>query len=308
MLSLHKQLLNMGLHQRSHNSPMSVLSHLRRLLYISSLLLSSQLLGVAQEQRVDMPFLTMNTLDTAILRIDYRYQFKDGSRSVSNQMTLLVGECVQSFQGTANFYTDSLGVALENKRYPSQFLYEKFNRLPKGMSNINWQVYTNYPQGKVSITDRVLMDHYLSVEPLEKPQWTIKQDSVRNIMGYQCKLGVSNLYGRLWYAWYTEDIAYSTGPWILRGLPGLIVQAYDSEHLHDFLLLSIAEWKHPIAFRESTYFKYPRERVIREYMKYASDPGRAFQSTGLATPLGGKKDTPPIKRTIPYVPLRRVTP
>lgn len=262
----------------------------------------------AQRKVRAMPYLLLSVLDTASLQATYSYTCKYPEQKQVHLMSLLIGEQVQLFQGMDEYYQDSLGLVLENKAYDTHWINQQSNKLPKGASTILWQVYTNYPYGKVSITDRVLMDHYLSIEPLEEPQWTIKQDSVRNIMGYQCKLGVSNLYGRLWYAWYTEDIAYSTGPWILRGLPGLIVQAYDSEHLHDFLLLSIAERKHPIAFRESTYFKYPRERVIREYMKYASDPGRAFQSTGLAAPLGGKKDTPPIKRTIPYVPLRRVTP
>lgn len=279
---------------------------LRRLFLLLSLVLLPQLAGFGQKQVVNRPYLIMNTLDTAILRVDYRYQFIYESRPVSSQMTLLVGEHMQSFQGTDDFYRDSLGIALENKAYPNSFLYEKIAQLPKGRSNIRWQIYTNYPQGKISITDRVMIDEYLSEEPLEPQPWTLQEDSVRDIMGYKCKLGIANLYGRLWYAWYTEEVACGTGPWLLRGLPGLIVQAYDSEHLHDFLLLSITPGKHPLAFRESTYFKSPRERVIKAYMKYASDPGSAFQASGLATPLGGSKAAPLPKRTFPYVPLRRV--
>ena len=36
--------------------------------------------------------------------------------------------------------------------------------------------------------------------------------------------------GRTWYAWYSEDIPVSEGPWKLYGLPGLILRAYDAQH------------------------------------------------------------------------------
>lgn len=262
----------------------------------------------AQRKAPAMPFLLLSVLDTASLQATYSYTCKYPEQKQVHLMSLLIGEQVQLFQGMDEYYQDSLGLALENKAYDTHWLNQQFNKLPKGASSILWQVYTGYPQGHITITDRVLMDTYKSEELVGDLPWHLHPDSVQEIGGYPCQLATLELYGRHWSAWYTPEIAYASGPWILRGLPGLIVQAYDSERLHDFLLLSIAERKHPIAFRESTYFKYPRERVIREYMKYASDPGRAFQSAGLATPLGDKKNAPPIKRTIPYIPLRRVTP
>jgi GLPGLI family protein len=53
-------------------------------------------------------------------------------------------------------------------------------------------------------------------------------DSTAEIMGYPCQLAVTNFKGRQWYAWYTEDIPLDEGPWKLRGLPGLVLKAYDS--------------------------------------------------------------------------------
>lgn len=262
----------------------------------------------AQRKAHAMPYLLLSVLDTASLQATYSYTCKYPEQKQVHLMSLLIGEQVQLFQGMDEYYQDSLGLALENKAYGPHWINQQFNKLPKGASTILWQVYTGYPQGHITITDYMLMDRYKSEEQMDDLPWHLHPDSLQEIGGYPCQLATLELYGRHWSAWYTPEIAYSTGPWILRGLPGLIVQAYDSEHLHDFLLLSIAERKHPIAFRESTYFKYPRERVIREYMKYASDPSSVFERTGLATPLGGKKDAPPIKRTIPYIPLRRVTP
>ncbi|MBU3814175.1 MAG: GLPGLI family protein, partial [Candidatus Bacteroides intestinipullorum] len=42
-----------------------------------------------------------------------------------------------------------------------------------------------------------------------------------------------------WTVWFTPDIPVSEGPWKLHGLPGLILQAEDSEHWFSFACIEI---------------------------------------------------------------------
>ena len=253
-------------------------------------------------------YLHFKAIDTTYLKCEYRYAFVDSGKTDTHLMVLLVGNKVQKFQGDDRYQSDSLGVLLDNKSYPASYIDKRKKGIPFFRSSTNWSVYLGYPEGKVSIADRVFIDNYLSEEPLEPIQWKINEDSVKNLMGYDCIQAECDLYGRHWVVWYAPELTCSSGPWLLRGLPGLIVQAYDTEYLHDFLLLSVAERKIPIPFIERNYFKSEREKVIKAYMKYAADPGKVMFGSGLVRPIGKAAEEPLPRRRFLYTPLRRVTP
>ena len=222
-------------------------------------------------------------------------------------MVLLVGNKAQQFQGDDDYQRDSLGIIFDNKPQKKSYFRTREKGVPFNRSNIKWEVFLGYPEGKVSVADRVFSDNYLSEEPLEPIQWKINEDSVKNLMGYDCIQAECDLYGRHWVAWYAPELPCSSGPWLLRGLPGLIVQAYDTECLHDFLLLSVADRKIPIPFIERNYFKSEREKVIKAYMKYAADPGKVMFGSGLVRPIGKAAEEPLPRRRFLYTPLRRVS-
>ena len=252
-------------------------------------------------------YLHFKAIDTTYLKCEYRYAFVDSGKTDTHLMVLLVGNKVQKFQGDDDYQSDSLGVLLDNKSYPASYIDSREKGIPFFRSGTKWSVYLGYPEGKVSIADRVFIDNYLSEEPLEPIQWKINEDSVKNLMGYDCIQAECDLYGRHWVVWYAPELACSSGPWLLRGLPGLIVQAYDTEYLHDFLLLSVAERKIPIPFIERNYFKSEREKVIKAYMKYAADPGKVMFGSGLVRPIGKAAEEPLPRRRFLYTPLRRVS-
>nr|WP_311469892.1 GLPGLI family protein [uncultured Porphyromonas sp.] len=277
-----------------------------------SLLLCLGLLGIYQHSLAQMKdrityYLRFKAIDTTYLKCEYRYAFVDSGKTDTHLMVLLVGNKVQKFQGDDDYQSDSLGVLLDNKSYPKSYIDSREKGIPFFRSGTKWSVYLGYPEGKVSIADRVFIDNYLSEEPLEPIQWKINEDSVKNLMGYDCIQAECDLYGRHWVAWYAPELPCSSGPWLLRGLPGLIVQAYDTECLHDFLLLSVADRKIPIPFIERNYFKSEREKVIKAYMKYAADPGKVMFGSGLVRPIGKAAEEPLPRRRFLYTPLRRVS-
>ena len=286
--------------------------HRLHALYLS-LLLCLGLLGIYQHSSAQMKdrityYLRFKAIDTTYLKCEYRYAFVDSGKTDTHLMVLLVGNKVQKFQGDDDYQSDSLGVLLDNKSYPKSYIDSREKGIPFFRSGIKWSVYLGYPEGKVSIADRVFIDNYLSEELLESIQWKINEDSVKNLMGYDCIQAECDLYGRHWVVWYAPELACSSGPWLLRGLPGLIVQAYDTEYLHDFLLLSVADRKIPIPFNLLNYFKSEREKVIKAYIKYAADPGKVMFGSGLARPIGKAAEEPSPRRRFPYTPLRRVAP
>ena len=264
----------------------------------------------ASAQWDDKPYVyrSYETIDTAYLKCEYRYAFVDSGKTDAHLMVLLVGNKAQQFQGDDDYQRDSLGIIFDNKPQKKSYFRTREKGVPFNRSNIKWKVFLGYPEGKVSIADRVFSDNYLSEEPLEPIQWKINEDSVKNLMGYDCIQAECDLYGRHWVVWYAPELSCSSGPWLLRGLPGLIVQAYDTEYLHDFLLLSVNDRKCPIPFLQRNYFKSDREKVIKAYMRYAADPGKVLLDSGLVRPIGKAAEEPLPRRRFLYTPLRRVTP
>ena len=57
--------------------------------------------------------------------------------------------------------------------------------------------------------------------------WKIEKET-KKIGKFNCKKATTTFRGRTYTAWFTSDIPLPYGPWKLHGLPGLILEAYDS--------------------------------------------------------------------------------
>lgn len=133
-------------------------------------------------------------------------------------------------------------------------------------------VYKNYPQGKMTITDGLLMQDYIYEDTLYAQNWVI-QDSSKLILGHECQKAVCHYRGHCWTAWFAMDIPITDGPWKLCGLPGLILEATTEDNSHAFKLLGIEKVsKEPIVFsktyvgnnkfEKTTFEKFLKEQYI----------------------------------------------
>lgn len=102
----------------------------------------------------------------------------------------------------------------------------------------HYRVWKNCPErNKLTYTD-VSLTHFRFTAPLEQPVWTIEdRDSV--ICEYACRFATADYLGRKWQVWFAKDIPVSDGPWYLHGLPGLILEAKDSEGFFTFSCMEV---------------------------------------------------------------------
>lgn len=75
--------------------------------------------------------------------------------------------------------------------------------------------------------ESMLMSTSVSKGRLAMPKWQISNET-KTIDGYLCHKAVAEYLGRRWTAWFTEEIPIPDGPWFLHGLPGLVLEAFDS--------------------------------------------------------------------------------
>lgn len=100
------------------------------------------------------------------------------------------------------------------------------------------RIYKNYPRKGQLRQIKTLGETFYYDEPLEKPQWKIMTEK-KQIEGYTCEQATCSFRGRNWTAWYTTAIPISDGPWKLWGLPGLILEAYETENCFHFTFRGI---------------------------------------------------------------------
>lgn len=119
-------------------------------------------------------------------------------------------------------------------------------------------IYKNYPEGKLTHTEKICYDWLRYDEDMPQPDWQLT-DSVIEILGYECHGAICNFRGRHWMAFYCEDIPVMDGPWKLSGLPGLIMKATDSDGHYTFECIGIKSK----ADRPITIYKVPYNKTTR---------------------------------------------
>ena len=94
-------------------------------------------------------------------------------------------------------------------------------------------LYMGYPEGEVSVFDKITPNRYFYTEPMPDFQWELTDDTL-TVGGYLCQKAVGKYGGRTWTAWYSEEVSAPYGPWKLRGLPGMILKAEDKDGIFRF--------------------------------------------------------------------------
>lgn len=113
-------------------------------------------------------------------------------------------------------------------------LYEILDDLKKYPNGTMEEVYTDL-QLKRNWVCSFFMDNVRYVAPQPQIKWQpVEQE--HTVLGYACKEARTNLYGREWVAYYTEDIPLPYGPWKLGGLPGLITEAFSTDSCYHFIM------------------------------------------------------------------------
>ena len=198
-------------------------------------------------------------LDRAYMKCLYRYVYLNDTLTGKTKDDLLILQIGKSISKCFSHYSnqvDSLsalpnGDMIIGKMINDAMNNGEFMRGKYPHKRLKTYIYKNYPEGRMTVTDGLILQDYCYVDSLHTQIWTMG-DSTREVLGYTCQQATADFRGRHWTAWFATDIPVSDGPWKLGGLPGLILEAYDEGQQHVFTAVGLERVKdEPIIFNRS---------------------------------------------------------
>lgn len=184
------------------------------------------------------PSVVASAAERAEIKAGYNFSYvsyQDTTKANTEKMTLLCNATNSKYFNEMSEYCDSMTSTPEGKKKLREIQVAAWmTQTPEGVT-IDMRK-GNAPRKKVGlyvfstpetvvVYDKFATDLSTYSEPASEQQWEIEADSVKTILGYECVMARSDYHGRKWRAWFTPEIPVGFGPWKLRGLPGLIMEA-----------------------------------------------------------------------------------
>lgn len=120
-------------------------------------------------------------------------------------------------------------------------------------------------------------------EPFGEIAWELTGET-DSVAGYQASAAIGEYGGRKWKVWFTEEIPVTFGPWKLAGLPGLVLQADDSEGLLGFRLIQFTKSEVPLAIaKNANVVKTERDKFIRQKNSNLQNPMEAINPASISS-------------------------
>ncbi len=239
----------------------------------------------------------------AEIKVSYNYheKFMRGNVEYAEHdipMLLLANSTQSKFYSPHTEYKDSLESTPSGKALSDKILTQAVKHaLATGDQSLvdnfayktRMYVFKNYPDSVLKVYDSYMSENDFHTEPFSEIEWRIVEDSTKSVLGYQCIMATTVYHGRKWTAWFAPEIPVCDGPWKLRGLPGLILEASEEKGHHSFIADGIETTDQPIrpVYDSSKYEKMERIKMLRSLRHYRDNNlSIAKASTGGLLDLG----------------------
>lgn len=198
-------------------------------------------------------------------------------RDSSHQYVLLANSKESKFYSPRTEQIDSLNSTPEGEvkfkeMQRAAALGGNYDDIPRRDGSM--YVVKSTESGIMKVYDTAGMEQYIVEEPLENIEWTLVEDSVKNVLGYDCIMATADYHGRKWTAWFTPEIPLQAGPWKLAGLPGLILEADADNGVYSFVATGIQNTDRPIipVYLADRYEKISRKDFLKAKRSFLDNP------------------------------------
>jgi GLPGLI family protein len=173
--------------------------------------------------------------DTAQVLVHYKFSHirdtTNREHPYTENMILIVGKTA----GVYKSYDKRLQDALFKKQVQEQEAnsVDGHVNIQRRSSGSGTEYYQFPSEKKVVRKEPLLFNNYLITDALPAIDWKISGDTA-TFGGLHCQKATTHFKGRDYTVWFCPDLPLHIGPWKLNGLPGVIVEAYDTKKEVDF--------------------------------------------------------------------------
>ncbi len=251
-------------------------------------------------------------IDSFFIKCTYKLTYLPDSNNLTKKFTdvlnLYVGKKTFMFFSQTKFLKDSSFEAAVKNGSIQDYLKDPSLRNQHGSSWLysNCHLYFNYPEGKITITDKIGDKQYYYEENIENINWDIVTDTI-SILNYKCQKAITFFRGRKYEAWFTNEIPISYGPYKFRGLPGLIIKIRDikNNYIYECTAIQKRASAIPLNFNNRNYSKTTRSNFRQAFKASFENPWQTFFLNNNVSISGPDADKVKaiVQRSIPYNPI-----
>ena len=222
-------------------------------------------------------------------------------RSVNAMMVLRHNENGSLFYSQANFEKDSLernANGIEELRAINDSIKARYGKI-----TVSYYVLKDFEKNQLDFVES-LPTNSRYTESLPNFSWNITEEQ-KTIDNYACQKAVCTFGGRTYEAWFAPDIPISDGPWKFYGLPGLILEVYDTKHHYEFQFLGMRPCNGKIEIPNQDATKTTKKEYLRLKQLAIDDPSAYLDVLNAKLGIKAVSTTKPPKRRS-YATMERV--
>lgn len=141
----------------------------------------------------------------------------------------------------------------------------------KNKGNAEYYLLTDYGHNSYLYQDGISGSTYRYSDSIPSFDWQIVSE-YKTIGKNKCQKALGSYMGRKYEAWFAVDLPIKASPWKFYGLPGLIMEVYDTQHLYTFTMIDMYPCSGEIGLFSSRHFMTSKDKFLQELMLYLKDP------------------------------------
>lgn len=188
-------------------------------------------------------------------------------------------------------YNDNVSLFYEQATYQNDSL--KFNDIEKWQTTMANMLTKSSPANKAGQKYYVLCDlgaktyryqdqiagsTFLYTDSLPSFGWQLLP-IYKEVNHHRCQKAIGTYMGRRYEAWFATDMEAKAFPWKFYGLPGLIMEVYDTQQQYRFTFIDAYPCQGEIALFPSRRYKTTKQKFLAEQISYLKDPIGYLEST-----------------------------
>ena len=225
------------------------------------------------------PILLFSQQSNNPLRITYELSFQidslDQSSVDTEYMYLDVDDKVSVFRSQTTHLKDSI---LSSKNPRALFGIQK--------SKFRYKIYKDRKNDELIFLYDFTTFKYKTENKLPQLVWKI-ENSKKNIMGYETTLARTHFKGRDYEAWFAPNLPIPEGPYKFNGLPGMILEVYDSKNHYHFTAKGIEKIKVSVNVADQDYTRISDASLDLFRKKIKEKPSLILNNPGIQIPKEG---------------------